>query len=307
MSNFIYVILYYLFFGKLIYVIIGILVCLLIYKIRKKAYKFKTTFDKGHNYYKEKEYEKALKCYSDAIDMYPKKTVGYVEKCSTLVKMKKPKEVLEVCNKWLQLDSNDVFAYYDRIWAYTELNEFDNIISDATTIINLNSLNPSAYSFRAFAYLKNKQFNDAIADLLKSIEMDSENILPYDLLAFTYIRVQQYNKALEYADISIKLDKSSASAYKNYAYALIKLDKLDLAKQYIDKAIDLKENYGNIYIVLSMINLLENDLESFYKNLNIALHKKVINVDYFDDSIFDNVREDPEFIKISTSLKDRCH
>lgn len=228
MSNFIYIIIYYLFFEKLIYVVMVILAGVIIYKIRKKPYKFKNTIDKGNHYYEEKEYEKALKCYSDAIDIYPKKTAGYIEKCCTLIKMNKPKEVLEVCNTWLQLDPNDVFAYYDRIWAYQQLNEFD-------------------------------------------------------------------------------LDKSSASAYKNYAYALIKLNKLDLAKQYIDKAIDLKETYGNIYIVLSMINLLENDSENFYKNLNLALEKKVANVDYLDDSIFDKVREDVEFIKIYTSLKDRCH
>lgn len=284
-----------------------ILAGVIIYKIRKKPYKFKNTIDKGNHYYEEKEYEKALKCYSDAIDIYPKKTAGYLEKCCTLIKMNKPKEVLEVCNKWLQLDPNDVFAYYDRIWAYQQFNEFDNVILDATTIISLNSLIPSAYYFRGFSYLKKKQFDDAIKDLLKSIELDNKNILPYNLLSSTYIKVQQYNKALEYADISIKLDKSSASAYKNYAYALIKLNKLDLAKQYIDKAIDLKETYGNIYIVLSMINLLENDSENFYKNLNLALEKKVANVDYLDDSIFDKVREDVEFIKIYTSLKDRCH
>jgi tetratricopeptide (TPR) repeat protein len=74
----------------------------------------KEIIHKGNEYFYKKEYDKAIECYDNAIEINPKTAYTWDQKSWTLVKLGRYDEAIKCCDKALELDPNNANAFYNR-------------------------------------------------------------------------------------------------------------------------------------------------------------------------------------------------
>ena len=89
------------------------------------------------------------------------------------------REAIDILNKALRLDKNNVRAYEKLGWAYRELNDYDKAIFYCT----------------------------------KAIEVDPNHKWTYNNLAGIYYKLKDYEKAISYCNETIKLDPNIPTPY----------------------------------------------------------------------------------------------
>ena len=88
-------------------------------------------------------------------------------------------EVIEECNRAIELDSDLVVAYYNRGCAYGSLGEYERAIEDYDEAIGLDPEYADAYNNRGCAYGSLGEHERAIEDFDEAIRLDPEFTLAY--------------------------------------------------------------------------------------------------------------------------------
>jgi len=101
----------------------------------------------------------------------------------------------------IEIDPQNVLAYYNRSGAYEKEAAYDQSIADLTTVIELDPKNAEAYYWRGWDYdLSNLTYhfkevrNQAIADYTKAIELDPNYAEAYYSRAADYCANGDWNQ-----------------------------------------------------------------------------------------------------------------
>ena len=95
-----------------------------------------------------------------------------------------------------QFKSSDAEAYNNRGFAYCEMGQYDQAISDFSKAIEINPRLAHAYNNRGWAYIKKWQYDQAISDFNKTIEIDPGFAEAYFNRAVVYFFKEEYDKSL---------------------------------------------------------------------------------------------------------------
>jgi lipoprotein NlpI len=95
-----------------------------------------------------------------------------------------------------QLKSRDAEVHNNRGFAYCEIGQYDQAISDFSKAIEINPQLAHAYNNRGWAYIKKWQYDQAISDFDKTIEIDPKFVEAYFYRAIAYFLVEEYDKSL---------------------------------------------------------------------------------------------------------------
>ena len=79
---------------------------------------------------------------------------------------------IKLCNKALELNPNNFFAYNNRGLAYSSLKQYERAIQDYDKAIQLNPNDDYAHNNRGWAYYCLKQHKKAIKDFEKALELN---------------------------------------------------------------------------------------------------------------------------------------
>jgi Flp pilus assembly protein TadD len=154
---------------------------------------------------------------------------------------------IEDATRRINKDPKDSGAFFDRAYAYCELEENEQAIKDYTKAIELNPNNATYYNNRGFNYQKLKQYYEALEDYNKAIELDPREAKFYNNRADTYIDLEQYDKAIEDFTKAIELNPQYYIAYNNRGYTYNKLEQYDKALEDLTTAIDIDPLYPHPY------------------------------------------------------------
>ncbi|KAL1132755.1 hypothetical protein AAG570_010707 [Ranatra chinensis] len=99
----------------------------------KEVYALKEK-DLGNEYYKGNEFEKALRYYTRSIAVYPT-AVAYNNRAATYLKQCKYSKALEDTNKVLEIEPENVKAFYRRALALQHKNEFHKALDDIREVL----------------------------------------------------------------------------------------------------------------------------------------------------------------------------
>ena len=120
---------------------------------------------------------------------------------------------LDIFDKVLDDDAENVAALVGRAEAYVQLRAFEDALGDAKAALALDDENAGAYLWRGVANLGLENLDDAEADILQSIELDPDPEA-YTLLAQVYIITGEPEQALEsYADAIDAADTDEQAVY----------------------------------------------------------------------------------------------
>lgn len=186
-------------------------------------------FDIGNEHFDNREYEDAIECYSNVINLVPNFVVAYYNRGLCYYRKGKYEQATIDFSKAISINPNEKDAYIQRAECYSALGIDHKAIEDYTEIIRLDPYNTEGYELRASRYEKNSEYNYAIADYTKIIALDPINAVPFSNRAKCYMEIKEYNKALNNFNKSIELDPENVYRYKDRADCYIKLEQYDNA------------------------------------------------------------------------------
>jgi tetratricopeptide (TPR) repeat protein len=151
----------------------------------KKAMKFI-----AHNYQMKKNWDSALKFFSEAIISDPLDYASFYDRGIAYAETKDTTKALKDIRHAMQLDSLEKWVGYNNIAYFIKLEQKDykGAIGMFDKAIALNPNFPYAYSNRGFAKLQLGDMKGAYQDVKKSLLMDNKNSYAYKNLALIYLK-----------------------------------------------------------------------------------------------------------------------
>ena len=162
---------------------------------------------------KEAWYDKAIRHYTEAIDLKPEIAI----------------------------------IYNNRGNAYAGNGNFDAAIGDYSKAIDLSPEDANAYYNRGTAYRRIGKINEAIEDHSKAIELKPDYVIAYDSRGVDYYYEGRFDIAIQDFNKAIELNSKYAHAYNNRGTAYSKKGDLYIAIQDYSKAIELNPNFASAY------------------------------------------------------------
>ncbi len=162
------------------------------------------------------------------------------------IKNENHQNVLELCNKAIELDDSNVESYYNLGNMYKQSNNIDKAIEYYQKTFGLEPYHSNAYNDLGIVYANSNEMDKAIDSFKRAIEVDTRHARAWFNLGNAY-RIKEENKqAIHAFNKAIEIEP-------NYAEAWFLLGKINfikkeyhLAIEQLDKAIELKPELGKI-------------------------------------------------------------
>ena len=204
--------------------------------------------NEGNKYVYNKDYNKAMICYSEAIN----------------------------------LNNQNATAYYNRGVVYDELGKFSQAIADYTKAIAINPKFFEAYNNRGYAYDKLKDKTQAIADYTMAITINPQYSIAYYNRGNLYADLKNYQQAIYDYTQAIAINPKDFEAYFNRGVAYLKMTDYDYQKGVDDlsRAIEINPQFARAYAARGVAYML---LKNYQKAIvdftfSIAIEPNTANV-----------------------------
>ena len=196
---------------------------------------------------KREEYEKAIKHYTQAIQLKPNLAEAYNNRGSVHRDLGNFDDAITDLDKAIDLDPNYAEAYSSRGLAYKQRGNYECAIVDLDKAIALNPNYVEAYNNRGNTYSRKGKHECAIAEFNKAIQLKPDYAEAYNNRGTAYGRRGNYECAIVDLDKAIALNPNYAGAYSNRGNAYIDKGEYERAIVEFNKAIQLKPDYAEAY------------------------------------------------------------
>lgn len=246
--------------------------------------------------YESKSPKIQIELYNKVLELDPDNVDAYNNIGVAYTNSDKPLKALDALNQAISRDSNYLLAIANRAQAYNLLNDYDQALSDIDKAIKLDPKYEYPYSVKGNVLTKMNQLAEAEVALNQAIKMNSNSAEAHFNLAYFYEERNEFEKSLENYLIAEKLDLTNkAMLYNNMAVLFRRQKKFDDAISYLEKARQHNPEFGNIDGTLALIYSDKDDDAKFYKYLQIALEKGCFVWNYLSDYAFDKYRDTEKF------------
>jgi len=230
----------------------------------------------GRSYEGKFDYTRAESVYTVARDKFPKSTAGYNGLGNMYLKMKQYDDAEKSFMKALDIDSMDAKSYYGLGQVYDKKKPTNASLSSLKCYEKACKIDPedlaAAYAFSK-SLMKAERYKEAL-DLLKKVSEDHPTFVePLANLAEAYLETKQYQDAINTFNKVNQLDSTITNTYLGIARAYQGLKKYDMAEQNFKKLISLMPSSTIPYLYMGQMYL---DIDNYGKaidNLNLALAK----------------------------------
>ncbi len=222
----------------------------------REYYVWGNHFEKKYmNSRNEKDFEEAVKNYTEALKIDPNYALAY----RSLGDIYQLHFVFSPRDNWKSYDlmnKNYELAYKINPdlaeanlglgWAYFFKEDLDKSYDFFKRAFELDPNNPSI-NFDLGSFMRSiGLYSQAILYYSRSIELDPLYMITYDLIADCYIRVGEFNKVADYINKALAIKEDDYSFYLMHAEALIMMKKYDVAGDKIAQAEKLNPESSDI-------------------------------------------------------------
>jgi Tfp pilus assembly protein PilF len=190
--------------------------------------------ERGVAWMKEKEYDKAIEDFDEAIRLDPSNARAHGCRGCARVNKKEYGTALRDLNEAIRLDPENARAYDNRGQVYGEMKNWDLAIQDFDEAIRLDPKCSPAYSNRGRVWGEKKRYDKSIEDFDEAIRLDPKRAMAYSNRAAAWLAIAEYDKAINDCDEAIRLDPKLALAYHNRGRAW--MNKHDHTKAWRDSS-----------------------------------------------------------------------
>lgn len=129
-------------------------------------------YNKGIEYYKQNDFDSAIKELTDTIRLNPNFSQAFVFRGQLYYVKGNYEQAIIDCNQVIRLNPNSAGAYNQRGWYYYFLGNNEQAIIDTTEAIRIDPNLKEAYDSRGWAYLDKGDYIHAIADFEMALRID---------------------------------------------------------------------------------------------------------------------------------------
>ena len=191
--------------------------------------------------------EKAIKTYSDVIELNPDFSAAYNNRGVVYANKDEYDLAIRDFSTALELNPNDFFAYNNRGNTYNDIGKFDKAINDFNTAIDLKPDYSNAYNNRGNAYRQKGEFEKALTDFDTAISLNTEFAGAYNSRGAAYHEKGDIDKAIEDFNEAIKLYPNYISPYINRGRVHGRKGRIAEAIDDFNKVIELEPDYAVAY------------------------------------------------------------
>lgn len=179
---------------------------------------------RGNIYYKDKDYEKALEAYSQAIDLQSDVAAFYYNRGIAYGVLKKYESGLADLNRALEIDPDHIKCLRYKAYILGEQKKYEEAAEALSKVIALDSQNKEAYLDRGIYYKRQKKYQEALEDYNMVLTLDPDNASAYNNRGNIYDIWGEYEKAIADYDQALLLNKDFKMAAKNRDKVLKKME-----------------------------------------------------------------------------------
>jgi tetratricopeptide (TPR) repeat protein len=191
-------------------------------------------FERGKNYHEKKEYDMAIKEYSEAIMLDSNFVLAYANRGRIYSNRNELDLAIRDYTKAIKLKSTEASVYLERGRIYTVIREYDLAIKDYNETIRLDPTNARAYFFRGHTYRRKKEYDLAIKDYTNGIKLEP-NGFGYCIRGSCYAERKDFDLAIKDYNEGLRLDPTDFRGYYYRGAIYFKKGMYDLAiKDYTD-------------------------------------------------------------------------
>jgi tetratricopeptide (TPR) repeat protein len=180
------------------------------------------------------QFDKALACFSGAIDLDPKNAVSRSSRGYCYTHLRDFDKAIADYNEAIRLDPKTARAWAGRAATHEFKSEHEDAIADYTAGLRIDPKNAAMLFGRGTGYGNLGNFEKAIADFTAALQLDPKNETGFLYRGTAYAQTAELDKAIADFDEAIRLNAKSITAYLSRAAAHEK--KGDKAKADADRA-----------------------------------------------------------------------
>jgi tetratricopeptide (TPR) repeat protein len=216
--------------------------------IRVKPDQAEASYHRGNAYDGLSQYDKAVADYTEAIRLKPDYAEAYESRADAYRQLKQDEKAFADCTEAVRLKPDDPAVYNQRRYLYIGVNQYEKAAADDTEIIRLKPDSAWGYSQRGLDYYNLKQYDKALADFTEAIRLSpSGDALVLGCRGDAYNGLKQYDKAIADFTEVIRLTPDYAAAYEDRADAYAELKQYDKAIADLTEVIRLKPDDADTY------------------------------------------------------------
>ncbi len=215
-------------------------------KINKRYHK--AYFLKGEIFAEVGNYKDAIKNYSKAIKLKPKNPTYLIARAEIYAKAKKYKKAKEDYNISIQQNPKNIHLYYKRALILNELKQYQAALNDMDTYFKYYNNSEVNYFYGIILY-NSEDYINSLKYFNLAIEKDNSVVKYYYARANAYLKTRTFEYAIE--DYNTVLDRSPKNTEIYLLLGITKLEQNDKesACMYWQKSIDNKDYRANNYII----------------------------------------------------------
>ena len=205
----------------------------------------------------------------------------------------------------LELDPNCPEAHFGMGLLNKNLENWDKAINNFNKAINARNKYVEAYCERGFIYENKRNYTQAINDYNRAILEDPSYARAYNLRAELYTTQRQFQLALNDYNYAISKNNGLPDPYYKRAFLYTLMGKYNDALVDIQQAMRLDRARAKYYGLMAKIYAKQGNDSLFFANVNIALEKGYLAMDFQQDPSFREYWDDPRFTSIIRAFEEQ--
>ncbi len=130
---------------------------------------------------------------------------------------------------------------------FAKIEDFENVIKEATKAIELEKNGVWGYNNRGYGYLRLNKLKLAERDLKKALDLDPFHQFALNNMGLLNIKQKQFDEALKYVRKAEKIDKTLPELYLNFGLVQAGKNNFEEAISEFNKSIELNHNLAIAY------------------------------------------------------------
>lgn len=192
-------------------------------------------YNRGNCKFNLNDFQGALLDYEEALKLDPDLITAYFNLGKVKYNLQQYEDAEIAFSKVIRAFPSDVKSYSQRALVYMKQKKYDLAFKDFTACILLRPSSKSYYN-RGYAYLEINHYKTSRADFMKALRINSQNIPAYFYLGVNQILLGEYEAAIQSLSKSTLKDTNDYDAFIGLAIAHYKRNEFKLAKMHLVKA-----------------------------------------------------------------------
>ena len=169
----------------------------------------------GTEYLDEGNSEKAIACWSKAIEIQPNFKILYFNRGVAFKTQKKWQEAIKDFSTVISIDSSEARSYFFRGEMYSNVKDMENALNDFKRVVYIDPNYKNGWYNLGVCYASLLKWDDAIVAFEQSIARDSTFVSSYINKGVCLERMGKWQPALENYEKALKIDPTNINAIKN--------------------------------------------------------------------------------------------